>query len=306
MSDKFLAPNGWEGYTNSVIEKSRLLISLGIWEGIDELDLNRWLQNFKDDRAKYLSACVLDAFTFRSKKMCHSMMRNILMDLIPNFCSRKSILEIENINHWRELIDSGNQIVRFVPVNISDGKIKSSVVIAREFVEANDIPQRFIQQSNVMDRAIEKGTKLIVFIDDFAGSGFQFLKFLKQNPIEQYQDQVTFLYTPLCAHQDAITRIEKEAPQVRVIPIDTLTDQHYFFYACEEGYFRGDKTNSPEQAKIFYEHLFENCENKKYLFGMSNQSLTYSFFFSTPNNNLKALYHNEQNVWKRLVFRGRA
>lgn len=305
MADEFVTPDGWESYTNSVVEKTRLLISLGIWDDIDELDLNRWLQNFQTDASRYLGACILDAFTYRSKKMCHSMMRNILMDLVPNFCKRKSIVEIESIQHWKRMIDEGNQIVRFVPVNISDGKIKSSAVVAREFIQANDIPQRFIQQSNVIDRTIENGTKLIVFIDDFAGSGFQFLKFLRQNPIDQFKENVHFLYAPLCAHRDAIIRIEKEAPMVRVIPIDTLTDQHSFFYACDEGYFRGDKTNTPEQAMLFYEQLFADAKNRKYLFGMNNQSLTYSFFFSTPNNNIKALYHDEANVWKRLTFRGK-
>ncbi|MBQ0832839.1 hypothetical protein [Marinobacter sp.] len=306
MPNEFRAPEGWEGYVNSVIEKTSLLISLGIWEGIDELNLNRWLQNFQTDREKYLGACMLDAFTYRSPKMCHSMMRNILMDLVPNYCKRNSIIDIQSIQHWRNLVDSGVQAVRFVPVNINDGKIKSSAVVAREFIHANDIPQHFIQQPSVLGRAIDNGTKLVVFIDDFAGSGFQFLKFLRQNPIDNYQDKAKFLYAPLCAHQDAIDRIEKETGQVRVIPIDTLTDQHNFFYSCEEGFFRGDKTNSPENARSFYEELFTQCSNKKYLFGMNNQSLTYSFFFSTPNNNIKALYHNELNVWKRLIFRGKS
>lgn len=178
--------------------------------------------------------------------------------------------------------------------------------MAREFIQANDIPQRFIQQANVLERAIASGTKLVVFIDDFSGSGFQFLKFLRQNPIDQFKGQANFLYAPLCAHQDAIDRIEKETPQVRVIPIDILTKQHNFFYECENGFFRGDKTNSSESAKIFYEELLQQTTNKKYLFGMNNQSLTYSFFFSTPNNNIKALYHDEPNSWKRLTFRGKS
>lgn len=305
MSDSFRAPMGWESFSNSVVEKTRMLISLGVWEEIDELDLGRWLQNFKSDEEKYLAACILDAFTYRSKKMCHSMMRNILMDLVPNYCRKIGIANFDNIQQWRDRIDAGDNLVRFVPVNISDGRVKSANVVAREFIEANDIPQRFVQQPNAIDRAIENGTNLIVFIDDFAGSGFQFLKFLKQNPINKYLESTNFLYAPLCAHVDAIKRIEAEIPEIRVIPIEILDSSHSFFYECEDGYFRGDGINSVADAKLFYSSLFDNSANTKYLFGMSNQSLTYSFCFSTPNNNIKALYHEEPGIWKRLVFRGR-
>lgn len=54
----FKAPQGWEQYYNSVVSKTRLLIRNGIWEEIDELNLNRWLRNFTTDESKYLSACM--------------------------------------------------------------------------------------------------------------------------------------------------------------------------------------------------------------------------------------------------------
>jgi|JTFN01.1.fsa_nt_gb hypothetical protein len=306
MSSEFKAPKGWDSYVSSVIDKTRLLISLGIWEGIDELDLNRWLKNFKGQEGKYFSACILDAFTYRSKKMCHSMMRNILMDMVPNFCRNNAISNFETISEWKNRLSEGDSLVRFVPVNIMDGRVKSATVVARNFIEANDLQQRFVQQPDAIGRAIENGTKVIVFLDDFAGSGSQFLRFIKENPLDAYLENVKFLYAPLCAHIDAIEKIRRNAPFVRVIPIDRLKREHNFFSACSRGYFRGDGINSVESAKEYYLSLFENSSERKYLFGMSSQSLTYSFFMSTPNNNLKALYHNESGVWNRLVFRGRS
>ena len=306
MVKKFSAPEKWDAYASSVIDKSRLLISLGIWSDIDELQLNRWLLNFKTPEAQYLSVCLLDAFTFRSKKMCHSMLRSILMDIVPNYCREINIENFDSIDEWSQKLNAEDQLVRFVPVNISDGNVKSSAVVAREFIEANNTSLRFVQHPEHMQRAIDSGTKLIVFLDDFAGSGFQFIKFLQQQSIEQYNGKVSFLYAPMASHKDAINRIEAAYPDIKVRPVDLLTTEHSFFFQCEDGYFRGDKTNTVDAAKEFYANLFAASKKaKKYLFGMSNQCLTYSFFFSTPNNNLKALYHDEDNVWQRLVFRGR-
>lgn len=303
----FKAPPGWNQYYNSVISKTRLLIKQGIWEEIDELSLNRWLTNFKTDESKYLSACMLDALSYRSQKMCHSMMRKVLNETVPNYCRHLGVENFDTISKWKQQIKDGSQLVRFTPVSISDGKVKSSSVVVRHFIEANDIPQRCVQQTENLERAIENGTKLIVFLDDFAGSGYQFNKFIKQKDLEKYKGQVNFLYTPLAAHQDAINRIESKHPNIKVLPVEILNEQHEFFNECQDGFFRGDKTNSVEVAKKFYEDYCSAIfDNTKYLFGMSSQCLTYSFFLSCPNNNLKALYHEQAPEWKRLLFRGRS
>lgn len=302
----FETPTGWEQYYKSVVTKTRLLIKQGIWEELDELNLNRWLSNFSCSKSKYLSACMLDALTYRSKKMCHSMMRKIINETIPDHCKNLKIGNFSSTLEWQKQISQGEQLVRFVPVSISDGKVKSSSVVVREFIEANDIPQRCIQQTENIERAIENGTKLIVFLDDFAGSGHQFNKFIKQKNISSLAGKCNFLYTPLAAHEDGVARIESKNAFVKVKPVEKLLKSHEFFYECSEGYFRGDKTNSIESAKSFYkDYCSEKFNNTKYLFGMSSQCLTYSYFLSCPNNNLKALYHDQGQSWKRLLFRGR-
>lgn len=307
MPNEFKVPHGGEAFTGSVIDKTRLLISQGIWEGIEELNFDRWLRNFKTPEEKYFAACLLNAFTFRSRKMCHSMMRNILMDVTPNHCRKLGINNFSSIEEWSESLADGNQLVRFVPVNISDGRVKSSSVVVREFIEANDIQQRFIQQPENISRAIKSGAQLIVFLDDIAGSGYQFLKFCKQQSLFELQDQVSFIYIPLAGHVDAIKRIESTLPFISVKPIDLITNEDNFFHPCPDGFFRGDQTNKIQDAKVFYDSIFmPNDRALKYRYGMNNQSLTYSFFFSTPNNNLKAIYHEEDGEWRRLVFRGRS
>jgi len=302
----FKPPIGWNQYYKSVISKTRLLIKKGIWEEIDELNLNRWLTNFKTDESKYLSACMLDALTYRSQKMCHSMMRKILSETIPNYCRSIGIENFQTLSEWKSSIKDGNQLVRFTPVSISDGRVKSSSVVIRHFIEANDIPQRCVQQTENLERAIENGTELIVFLDDFAGSGHQFNKFMKQKKLNELESRVKFLYTPLAAHKTAIDRIESKHPNVKVLPVEILDEQHEFFNECLDGFFRGDQTNTVHDAKEYYEdYCSEIFDNPKYLFGMSSQCLTYSFFLSCPNNNLKALYHEQSPEWKRLLFRGR-
>lgn len=303
----FKPPKGWEQYYKSVEKKTRQLMVSGIWDELEELDLNRWLTNFSCDESKYLAACMLDALSYRSRKMCQSMMRNILIEKIPRFCRINSIGEVGSILDWKDSFSRGEPLVRFVPVSISDGKVKSSSVVVREFIEANNIPQRCVQQPENIKKAISNGTRLIVFLDDFCGSGYQFNKFIKQKDIESLSKDVRFIYCPLAAHVDGISRIETKYPFIKVVPVEILTKTNEFFYTCDRGYFRGDMTNSLEDAKDFYKsYCGERFENSKYLMGMSSQSLTYSFFFSCPNNNLKALYHEQGKEWKRLLFRGKS
>lgn len=304
MRNKFKAPEDWQSYSNSIIEKTRLLIRLQIWDEVEELNLDSWLKNFTDKEGIYFAACILDAFIYRSKKMCHSMLRNILNDLVPNYCREIKIANFDSLKQWKELFLQADNLVRFVPANISDGKVKSSTIVAREFLHANDIHSYIVQQPENIQRVIDNGTKLIVFIDDIAGSGRQFKTFCKQIDIEQYKGKVHFLYAPLVAHPDAITAIEKEYNFLKVRPIDTLNESHNFFHACENGFFRGDGTNTVEGAKKFYDSIFpsDSKSTRKYMYGMNSHCLTYSFHFSTPNNNIKALYHNGPS-WNRLIFR---
>lgn len=250
---------------------------------------------------------MLDSLTYRSKKMCHSMMRKVLGETVPNYCRQHGIDNFKSISDWKKRIQAGDQLVRFTPVSISDGKVKSSSVVVRHFIEANDIPQRCVQQTENLEQAIDNGTKLIVFLDDFAGSGYQFQKFIKQKNLESLTARVYLLYIPLAAHKTAIDRIETAYPQIKVLPVETLNEQHEFFYECQDGFFRGDQTNTALAAKKYYEDYCSSIfDNTKYLFGLSSQCLTYSFFLSCPNNNLKALYHEQGSDWKRLLFRGRS
>lgn len=307
MAVVFKAPMGWENYSTSVISKTRMLIKQGIWDDIDELSLNRWLLNFTSSESKYLSACMLDALTYRSQKMGHSMMRKIVLDIVPSYCKSLGINNFLTTQEWLININNADPLVRFVPVSISDGKVKSSAVVAREFIQANDLPQRVVQQPENIQRAIDNGTKLIVFLDDFAGSGFQFLKFVEQQELHKYVGRVNFIYTPLAGHVEAISRVDKKCGYIKILPVEELSKYQNFFYECESGFFRGDKTNTVEAAKKYYEQdLCNGFDNSKYLFGMSAQSLTYCFSFSCPNNNLKALYHEQGTDWRRLIFRSRS
>lgn len=303
----FEAPPGWEDYVSNILHKTRLLIKLRIWDNITELQLNLWLQNFGESpEGKYFAACLLDSFNYRSKEMCYSMMRNVLMDIVPNYCRRVNINNFDTILQWKKKLIACDPLVRFIPVEVNDGRVKSSSVIGRDFIESNDLNDRFLKKTNkCFDEYISNGTKIFVFIDDFSGTGKQFVKCIQQMEIARFKDDVQFLFSPLAAHVNAIESIQNKYEYLKVLPVEVLNKNHEFFYECENGFFRGDGHNSVAQAKKFYEEIFSICGNNRDLYGYGENplSLTYSFYKSTPNNNIKALYHNEVPAWNRLAFR---
>lgn len=239
--------------------------------------------------------------------MCDSMMRNILMDIVPAYCRELGINNFKTLEEWKEKLKNGDPLVRFIPVEADDGRVKSSSVVARNFIESNELKGRFFKSTNDgFDRYLQEGTKLFVFVDDFSGTGEQFSKFINSISIGEYKGKVNFLYSPLAAHVGAINKIHEEYDFVEVRPVDILDKNHEFFYECENGFFRGDNHNTVESAKNFYKEKFSVCSDSSIPFGYGADplSLTYAFFFSTPNNNIKALYYNEEGVWNRLTFRG--
>lgn len=83
-----------------------------------------------------------------------------------------------------------------------------------------------------------------------------------------------------------------------------------FFYP-QEGYFRGDKKNTIEEAQEFYLNLcdsigLDRSAPNAFLLGKGGLSLSYAFHLSTPNNNLKLYYHRaDNNSWNHLLLRGK-
>ncbi|MGB0834818.1 MAG: phosphoribosyltransferase-like protein [Psychrobium sp.] len=304
----FEAPFNWKTFYDDVVDKCEGYIKTGYWEGIDRHRLRLWLQNFHSDEEKYLSACMLDSMVFRTPKMINASFKHIATSIIPNFLAKHGAIFSGDLTEWLQNLKKGSDIpFRFIAIEEVDNKVgKSGSVIIRELQQVLDLAGHMCQKPSRIPK-LNKDVKAIVLIDDFAGTGEQFCNFYIEKIKNAVIDKYKVLYVPLAAHEIAVKNIESKFPEVEVRPVELLSERDSFF-ADRRGTFYGDETNTAESAKSFYLKLCSrrNFGKLNYLLGKGDLSLTYAFSLSTPNNNLKLIYHNPMDgKWNHLLYRKR-
>ncbi|MBL1663390.1 hypothetical protein ELD44_30050, partial [Klebsiella pneumoniae] len=90
----------------AIIEQSKKLIKIGYWDNVKVSVLQRWLDNFKDEKEKYLAASVLSELIYRNRETVTSMGYNISSIILPQILEELDIYHIEDIEKWMNDINS--------------------------------------------------------------------------------------------------------------------------------------------------------------------------------------------------------
>lgn len=303
----FKAPRDWETYYDDVTNKSIEYIRCSYWEGLDKYELKAWLNNFKSNEEKYFSACLLDSLVFRSRKMVEASFIEIATSKIPKYLNSIDMPIKCDLNEWMNRLKKGDKIpFRFISMeNIDKATGKSGAVIIRDLRKSLNIP-RFLAKKPEEISSLPDYVKVIIPVDDFSGTGDQFIDFYKTQIDCNNNKGLKVLYTPLAAHSAAIDLIRKKHPEITMDPVEILNIEDSFFSPVDS-FFRGDNENSINAALNFHKSLCEkNGWDTDEFLGVGKQSLTYAFYLSTPNNNLKLLYHNPDDAeWENFLHRNK-
>ena len=302
----FKAPDWTESFYDDICAKSETYINSGYWDDIEIRNLRNWLTNFNTKEEKYLAACILDSLVYRSRRMVNSSIDEIAITRIPSFLKEKKIEDVCCIKSWLLRLRQGSDIpFRIIAIEDVDQRAgKSGAILSRRVDEQLHLAKHLTRKLDDFDN-LHKDVKAIVLIDDFAGTGEQFVSFMNKLSQKQNFKKYQYLYVPLAACKGAIEFIQGNFPHVVVDPVEILSEEDSLFFPIN-GYFQGDKINSIEVAKEFYLNLCSNrgFGNAKFLLGKGELALTFGFDFSTPNNNIKLLYHNPNDKsWRNLLVR---
>lgn len=302
----FKAPEWSESFYDDIVSKCEKYISNGYWDDIDTIRFRNWLTNFKSKEENYFAACILDSLVYRTKKMVNSSIDEIAVTRIP--CFLRSI-EVENIDctqTWLDRLRTGSNIpFRIIAIENVDGRTgKSGTILSRRVDERLHLARHLTRKLEQFD-SLHQDVKAIVFVDNFAGTGEQFSEFIEKLKEKKLFNKYKYLYAPLAACTHALIHLKQKYPEIVIDPIEILTEEDSFFYPIE-GYFQGDKINTIDDAKSFYISLCNKYGfgQSDFLLGKGDLALTFGFDFSTPNNNIKLLYHNPiDRSWKNLLVR---
>jgi len=151
----------------------------------------------------------------------------------------------------------------------------------------------------------EKSVDTILFVDDFLGSGSQFVNFFRQWGFDKQQSAgLKHFYAPVVAHRQGLAHLAKELPSISVVSAETLEPSHGFF--SDKVWNRlGKGCVSANDAKSWYMDFGAKRGFKPMggsLLGYGELALTFAFSHSTPNNSLPILWHGSAN-WQPLLER---
>jgi len=305
----FKAPHNYLEFYNEMVRKSEKLIEIGYWDKIEIRKLRKWLENFKTDEEKYLSALILYKLVYRNDKSIDSMLNKLFHITIPNILEKYNIYPFNmTMNEWRDKLKNKN----FYKI----GNFSFSTIISDELGDSGNDYMRRLRDKFVDKNLIRKVTagkikhhKALIFIDDILASGTQINTFFRvyKDDLMKYE---YLIFTPLIAHKKGIEKIEakfkelKYTNQLIINPLEIITcDKHVLdFKIKDDGYF--DAENSIEDLENFYISIVDKKGLKQYKednFGFGNLGLALIFATGIPDNTIPLIRcKNEVDSWNPL------
>ena len=284
-------------FLEEVISKCEVLKLSGVWTCEPKLRPRAWLDNF-DKEDKNIAALLLDRFIYYSDEHTNSL-------LLAAF---HSLGAVDNSALLHKLTNAKFTLVTGEVPNPTD----SGYTICRKIRQLLHVAdEHIVQPIEAIKHANDGGT--IIFLDDFVGSGDQFLKTwerkyppnnLSFKDISSRQGNLC-VYITLVTTDFGLNKINENAPNVVVSAAHCIT---------EKSTIRGIELTgvSADDLEAFLDkysrrlcpqdsYIACNEEYKKY--GYKNRGLLFGFEHSIPDATLPIFWSHGLNGWTPLVER---
>jgi len=286
--------DNWKIYYSNVKSRCLKLIEFGIWSGIDSNKLNGWLNNFKTDQEKYLSACILDSLTFRSQDQVISLLYDLLTRDLNNLFRTQSVFLDRSTNPLISLqnkwIDPCFRIVS--AVKNEDPPSKSGNLMNSHLVHHLDVCEKWTINPNMIEKAISAGIKHFVIIDDIICTGEQICSTILEWNIPKYAD-IHFYIAACVAHESGVNKLRTDFPNIAITYAEELKISDSFFENLD---IISTDYIDKDDAFMKYEEFLKDkgCKYKEKL-GFGQLGLIYGFIHNVPNATLPIIhYHSEK------------
>lgn len=296
-------PENATSFVESVKSDSRNLIERGLWD-IPTARLESWVNQFVGPEEEFFSACLLDHLVFRTASQFEAGLRSLFRSGLQGVVyPERSDDELMVKLAARQEIK-----LRVVPVICeSDPPTKSGPLVLRRLQRIMQIRHKWICWPwQAADKIRQSEINVVIFVDDFLGSGVQFETFFNQWGFDKLCEGVDYYYAAVVAHTKGLGHLAKELPNVKVISAEVLDVTHDFFSENVWGRL-GQGSISAKDAKEWYLLFAQEkglIPKSTGAFGMGELSLTFGFSHSTPNNSLPILwFENEKTGWQPLLER---
>ncbi len=282
-----------------LIGKCEYFSAIGIWPNKEALDPEPWLDNFSADEIEH-ALYLLNAFIYFAPT---------LVDQIFSV-SIRTIGRLMTRDQWGEFLSS-------VLVTLVTGEephvTDSSHVYARRARYLGIPEDRIISPKEACDQIQRGFNGAVVFVDDFVGSGNQFIATWHRSYRTSYESFVAlaptsrakFYYCPAFCTQFGLQQIETECPEVTVSPGIFIPDNY--------GALAPDSIVWPSRLRSTAEEFIRSASERAGIpdtggakpddwRGFASLGLTIAFENSVPDATLPII-HWGQNNWRPLMRR---
>lgn len=290
----FSPPPSADTYVADVHQRVESLIVTQAWNGITIHDLEAWLTNFSSKAESYLAACLLDSLIYRSKEQKKSLLNDLFYRQLPS-----ALLKSKNERYLRaaeRLLDQDLSRLLIIPViKPDDPPTKSGPFLARELRQHMSLEHEQFLWPWDLKRSYPPDI-LVVFFDDFIGTGRQFRKFYTKFGFEGRLNKQTAIFAALSAHEKGKSYLETVT---KVISSELIREDDAVFSRNSPVF--SDKTNKPSVAREYYVDFAKRKGLSKPL-GYGGLSLSYAFDHGTPNATLPVFWQQKYG-FKPLIPR---
>ncbi|MFS2164636.1 hypothetical protein [Variovorax sp. Varisp62] len=290
---------------HEVLEKCNVFKAAGLWLPEPAMRPRAWIKNFEEDDQK-IAAFLLDKFTFYNKSLTQKL-------LIASYDSLGDGMPKGGDSEVASVIKSLDSAI-LTPVNgerpnpADSGNLLCRM--ARQSLKLDDAIH-ILNTEKAIEHASKGGT--VLFIDDFVGSGDQFLSTWKTPNKQGVSFQIlaakktfTAIYVTLIATDFGMKKIYGDAPEVLVCTAHVLE---------KKSTIEGVMEDSPEM-KIFIHSFLDKysqrltprenyiANNPSYLmYGYKKRGLLFGFEHSMPDATLPIFWSPGKNNWEPLIER---
>jgi hypothetical protein len=273
------------------------------WPNEPKMRPRAWLNNFEHSD-RYLAAKLLDKFVYYNADATAALLRSSFHSIADG------ISKGPNAPSGAELASSLSNAILAPVTGETPNPSDSGGVFCRYARQILKIPQEVMCSTEGAIKHAEKGCT-IVFIDDFVGSGDQFLKTWKRDyggksfaSLQNQKKGFVAIYITLLSTEKGIGNIHLDAPRVAVCPAHILTEKSTINGLTSSGLI--DKSELEAFLKKYAARLtpkddyMQSLEYKAY--GYKTQGLLFGFEHSIPDLTLPIFWSTGTN-WEPLIER---
>ena len=286
------------------------LVQLQAWP-IGKVDVDGWLSNFGPKDRQY-ALHMLSEFIFMGDRIVDTLFESALQN-ISNLLFQRNESPKRAVQQWKSFIDT----CLVVPVdgqrpNPSD----SGNLFARKTRQLLEIREaRVVSLKGAVKALVGNSNRPIVFVDDFVGSGKQFIRTLKSTVTFRGGKRTSvaeilnggharnIYYCTSAMTEAGRSRINQTFPAVMLSTGNSIGPEYSWTSAQSQMWPAKHRVEGIEMVRTYSKKLgyVEDNGGPRDWEGFEKLALGVAFSHCTPNANLPLFFHEQG--WKPLVRR---